>query len=195
LVYGYPVLGVALLLGAIGLPVPSGVTAAAAGALAAQGLFDLQLAAVVAMAGLLAGDVAGYYLGRWAGYAVLERRSAWLGLTRGGVVRAERWFNRWAGLSILLTSSLFTVLSTPVNLLAGASRYQMRWYLPFHAVGRLVWTALYISAGFAFSESVEDLAELLGDLTGLVASVVLLLLLLVAAKQWGKDLLRPGKRP
>jgi membrane-associated protein len=188
MVYGYPVLGLALLLGAVGVPVPSGLTAAAAGALAAQGYLAVGQAAAVAMAGLLAGDLVGYGLGWWAGRELVERHSRWFGLSHNGMARASKLFDRWGGLSIVVTSSLMTVLSTPVNLLAGASRYRMRKYLPFDFVGRLAWTAGYLGAGFAFSESVEDVATFLGDASGFIGSVLVVIALIAVAVRWRKRL-------
>ncbi|HLD13454.1 MAG TPA: hypothetical protein VJB18_01925, partial [Burkholderiales bacterium] len=79
LVYGYPVLGLTLLLGAIGLPVPTGLSAALAGSLAARGSMSWAWAAAVAVTASVLGDAVGYGLGRVLSRRFLERHGRWLG--------------------------------------------------------------------------------------------------------------------
>lgn len=64
LVYGYPVLGVTLFLGALGLHLPSALAFVVAGSLAAQGQMSWLWAGTVGVSGSVAGDAAGYGLGR-----------------------------------------------------------------------------------------------------------------------------------
>ncbi len=64
LLYGYPALGLTLLLGAIGLPLPDGVATTVAGSLASQGRIDWFWAATIVVIASLAGDTVGYGLGR-----------------------------------------------------------------------------------------------------------------------------------
>jgi membrane protein DedA with SNARE-associated domain len=52
LVYGYPILGVTLLLGAVGLPLPTGLSAAVAGSLSALGRMDWLTAGTIAVPGI-----------------------------------------------------------------------------------------------------------------------------------------------
>lgn len=197
LVYGYPALGLGLLLGAIGVPVPSGLFAAAAGALVAQGFLGLEETVVVALCCLIAGDLLGYVIGWWAGQELVQRHGRWVGLTQSVWERATALFERWGGVSLLLTRSLVSALSTPVTLLAGASRYRMRWFLPYDAAGRALWTAIYVGVGYAFNESVEEAAAFLGDLSGLVgsltvAAVIAVLLFRQGRKRWGSAAEPPG---
>ena len=64
LVYGYPALGLILLLGAIGLPLPDGIATTIAGSLASQGRIDWFWAAMIVVLASVLGDAVGYGLGR-----------------------------------------------------------------------------------------------------------------------------------
>ena len=59
LAYGYPILALTLLLGAIGLPVPTGLSAAVAGSLAARGPMSVAWAGATAVAASVLGDTIG----------------------------------------------------------------------------------------------------------------------------------------
>jgi membrane protein DedA with SNARE-associated domain len=47
-----------------------------------------------------------------------------------------------------------------VNLLAGASRYRLRLFLPFAIVGRLIWSSMYLGLGYGFGVAIEAAADL-----------------------------------
>lgn len=172
--YGYPVLALILMAGAAGLPLPSGLSMVVAGSLAAQGHLTWWGAGIVAVVSSVLGDMTGYALGRLAGREFLDRRGRWVGLTPARVSRVEALFSRWGGLSVVLSRSLLSFLSSAVNLLAGASRYRMRVFLPFDVAGRLAWTSAYLGLGYGFGEATEAAADFLSSLGGLLVSVAIL---------------------
>ena len=63
LVYGYPVLGLTLLFGAIGAPLPSALSVVVAGSLIARGQMSWLAASAVVVASSASGDLAGYGFG------------------------------------------------------------------------------------------------------------------------------------
>ncbi|MBI4499424.1 MAG: DedA family protein [Chloroflexi bacterium] len=180
LLYGYPVLGLTLLAGAIGLPLPSGLATVVAGALAAQGRLSWLGSGLVAVVASVVGDMVGYSVGRLLGREFLDRRGRWVGLTSARLDDAEAFFQRWGGLSVLLSRSLLSFLSPAVNLLAGASGYRLRSFLPFDVAGRLAWTVAYLGLGYEFGGSVEAAADFLSSLSGLLVSLGVLIGLLWA---------------
>lgn len=183
LVYGYPALALTVLLGALGAPLPSGLSMVVAGSLAAQGQMRWELLAVVATAASVAGDLAGYGIGRALGGSFLERRGRWLGLTPERRARAERLFDRWGALGVLLSRSLVSVLSSAVNLVAGAGRYRLGAFLAFGIIGRLAWTSAYLGLGYVASGGLEPAADFLTSLTGLLVSLALLAGLAIRLRQ------------
>jgi membrane protein DedA with SNARE-associated domain len=174
LVYGYPALALTLLLGALGAPLPSGLSMVVAGALAAQGQMSWAVLAIVATTASVTGDVAGYGIGRLLGESFLERRGRWFGLTLERRARVERFFRRWGALSVLLSRSLVSVLSSAVNLVAGAGRYGLGAFVMLGIVGRLAWTSAYLGLGYVASGGLEPAADFLRSLTGLLISLALL---------------------
>ena len=105
-IYGPLILGLALLLGAAGLPLPTGLLVLAAGAFARQGLLDWASAGLVALAGVVLGDLISYGLGRWGGgwvqQALVHKRALW--------DRAQPRFRRYGAPAVYSTRVLLTSL-------------------------------------------------------------------------------------
>ncbi len=111
LAYGYPALALSLLLGALGAPLPSGLSMVVAGSLAVQGQIRWELLVIVATAASVTGDLGGYGIGRVLGDGFLESRGRWFGLTPDRRARAEQLFDRWGALGVLLSRSLVSLLA------------------------------------------------------------------------------------
>jgi membrane-associated protein len=174
LVYGYPALFLTLLLGAAtGLPLPTGLSATLAGSLAAQGHMSWLAAAAIAVCASVVGDALGYGLGRVLSERVLERRGRWLGYSPARRARAERLFERFGAVTVLLSRTLVSHLSSVINLLAGISRYRLGAFLALAALGRILWTTAYLGLGYGIAGGLEPATELLRQLTGLVVSLAL----------------------
>ncbi len=176
LVYGYPALGLTLLLGAIGLPLPDGVATTVAGSLASQGRIDWFWAATIVVVASLLGDVIGYGLGRLLSRKFLDRHGRWLGFTAARRARAQSLFDRWGLLTVFITRTFMSYLSSIASVLAGISHYRLPKFLGVALLGRLVWTAGYFGLGYGIG---GDWEAATGFLTNL--SVLLLLLVLLAA--------------
>jgi membrane protein DedA with SNARE-associated domain len=170
LVYGYPILGLTLVLGAAGLPLPTGLSAAVAGSLSALGRMDWLTAGAVAVLASILGDMAAYAIGRLASDRFLRRWGRWLGYMSTRRARAEALFEQWGGLTILLTRSLISQLDTVVSLLAGLHRYRIPAFLTFDALGRVIWTAAYMGLGYLLAGSLDAATEFLKNLTGFLLS-------------------------
>jgi len=185
LVYGYPAIAATLMLGALGLPLPSGLSMVVAGSLAANGLISWPLAAAVATASSVVGDLAGYGVGRGLGSRFVDRWGHWLGLTPLRRVRLDALFERWGAFAVLLSRSLLSVLSSAVNLVAGAGRYRLAAFFALTIVGRAIWTSAYLGLGYVGSAGLEPASDFLASLTGLLVSLALLAGLLVALRRRG----------
>jgi membrane protein DedA with SNARE-associated domain len=175
IVYGYPALGLTLLLGAIGLPLPTGLSTVVAGSLSAGGKLSWPWAAAVALTASVLGDVVGYGAGRLMKREVLERRARWLGYTAARHARIESLFTRLGGLSILLSRTLVSHLSAFVNVFAGAARYRLDRFLAFAVAGRVVWTTAYLGLGYAVGTDLESAAGFLTNVSLLLVCLSLLL--------------------
>lgn len=161
LAYGAPALGLALLVVALGIPLPATLLLLASGAFVRQGVLDARVALVLGLLGSVLGDSGSYCLGRCGGALVLRRvegRALWR--------QARDTFERRGALAIFLTRFMLTPLALPTNLLAGSSRYAYGRFLALDVLGELVWIALYGGLGYAFADQWETISDLAGNLTG-----------------------------
>lgn len=174
LVYGYPVLGLTLLLGAIGVPLPAALVAAVAGSLVAQGQLSGIWAGVVAVTASVAGDLAGYGLGRLANESFLKRWGRWVGYTSKRRIRVADLMDRYEVPTVLLSRTLVSSLSSVVNLLAGMCHYRIARFVALAVVGRVLWTSAYLGLGYAVGGDLEAATRFLQNLVGLLLALTLL---------------------
>ena len=186
LVYGYPVLGLMLLLGAIGLPLPDGLAMTVAGSLAAQERVSWIWAGGIALIASVVGDVIGYGIGRALGQEFLNKRGYWIGYTAARRARVHALFERWGGLTVFITRTFISYLSSVANLLAGVSRFRFSKFVAVAIAGRMLWTAAYLGLGYAIGSDLDAAASFLKNLSLLIVSAVIFA---------GSALVAFGRRP
>ena len=175
LVYGYPVLGLILFLGAVGLPLPDGVATTVAGSLASQGRLDWIWAAAITVVASVLGDAAGYGLGRSLSGKILERHGRWIGYSLSRRTRVQVLFDRWGSLTVFITRTFMSYLSSVASLLAGITRFRLPKFLAVALVGRLIWTAAYMGLGYGIGSDWQAATGFLTNLSVLILSLVALL--------------------
>ena len=176
LIYGLPVLFGVILICSVGIPFPISLLLVAAGSFVEQGEMKLwQVVAVSSVAAVL-GDQIGYGLSRWGGRLLINRIGRRIG-AEGKIAQAEAWTKRWSGAGIFLSRWLITALGPWVNVASGIAAYPWRRFLLWDLLGEVLWVLLYVSIGYAFSNRVQAIAEILGNLTwvviGLIVTVIL----------------------
>lgn len=165
--YGSPMVGVVLLLGALGIPVPGTLIVIASGAFVRQEFLDFYSTPLLALAGAVSGDVVVYGVGRFARIWIQKRfgqSAAWQ--------KAQDFFDRRGGIAIYLTRWLFTPLAVPVNLIAGSSGYPFLKLLVFDVAGELTWIVLYGGLGYAFGSQWELISDFISNFSGLIVGVL-----------------------
>ena len=167
--YGAPALALALLIAAIGAPLPTTLLVVAGGAFARQGLLSTPLTFTLALSAAVLGDSISYGLGVFAGDWVENR----YGQTKAWG-SARNTFQRRGGWTIYITRFLLTSLALPVNLLAGTTHYGYRRFLPLVLAGELTWIIGFGSLGYAFGSQWELVSQFLADFGGLIFGAVLL---------------------
>jgi membrane-associated protein len=176
-VYGLPVLFVALLVGAVGLPLPGSLMLLAAGSFVEQGDMNVWPVLTLSAAGVIIGDNVGYALGRWGGRSLLRRLSRFVGEKR--LKAAEDWLNRYQGAGIFLSRWLITPLSPFINITCGVTGYSWPRFMLYVVAGEALWVLLYVLLGQFFSNRVQEMSELLGDFVWMIVG-----LLFVVALGW-----------
>jgi membrane protein DedA with SNARE-associated domain len=161
--YGLPALFVVLVVASAGVPLPVTLLLVAAGSFVEQGELSLWRVCALACAGAAAGDQIGYAVGRFGGRGLVHRLTARFG-GAAAVGRAEAFTRRWGGAGVFLSRWLFTPLGPWINLTSGAARYAWLRFTVWGVLGEALWVVLYVSLGRLFSDRVQELADLLGNL-------------------------------
>ena len=171
LVYGLPVLFGVILVCSVGVPFPISLMLVAAGSFVEQGEMKLwQVIAVASLAAVL-GDQIGYGLSRWGGRRLVDRLTRKIGV-EDKIKQAEALTKRWSGTGIFFSRWLITALGPWVNVASGMAAYPWRRFLLWDVLGEVLWVILYVSVGYAFSNRVQAISEILGNLTWVVVGLV-----------------------
>ena len=168
--YGAPILGAIVLIGALGVPFPGTLIVVAAGAFSRQDILAWHTTGLIALACVVVGDCLSYGMGYYARDPLLRRFQSsekWS--------QAEETFNRWGGTSVWLTRFLITGLAVPVNLIAGTSKYPFKQFFLYDLFGETIWIFGYGGLGYLFGTQWEVVGELLGNISGLLLGILILL--------------------
>lgn len=166
--YGAPLVGLVLLLGALGFPVGASVVVIAAGAFSQQGFLDWLHAAAVGLAGAVLGDAISFGMGYFAKDWTQRRfgkSPIW--------VNARDSFQQQAGLAIFFTRWLVTAIAIPTNLIAGGSGFKFSRFMIYDITGEIMWIALYGGLGYAFGSQWELVSEFLSNFGGLILGLTI----------------------
>ncbi len=179
--YGYPVLWVAVFVGAIGIPLPISLTLLAMGAFAALGDFNIVLLVILALMASVCGDNVGYFIGRRWGSKLLN----WLAhpkrqrfISPHTVERSRAYFNRRGGWAVFLTRFLFTALGSVTNLLAGIELLPYRHFLFADVPGEALGVTIPLSLGFIFAASWEAVGDIVGTISLLALALLVVIFLI-----------------
>ena len=112
---------------------------------------------VMALAGTLgyfAGALVGWWIGIAGGRPLLERRGRWFHLTPENLHRAERWFDRWGNVGVLI-GRITPVVRSFVSIPAGVFRMPLAPYAVLTLIGSAIWAFGLAGAGYALGSSYE----------------------------------------
>ena len=179
--YGAPILGVIVFIGALGAPFPATLIVIAVGAFCRQGFLSWPMTGLVALSCVVLGDGLSYAMGYYAREPVLRR---FQGSERWA--QAESTFDRWGGMSVLLTRFLITGLAVPVNLISGTSGFPFKRFFLYDLFGEAIWIFGYGGLGYLFGTQWEMVSELLGNLSGFLLGLVILIGSIALALRWSK---------
>ena len=166
--FGAPLVGLILLLGALGLPVGASVVLIAAGAFSQQGILSWPITAVIGLIGALIGDMLSFGMGHYAKEWVEVRfgnSPAW--------ISARKSFQEKAGMAIFFTRWLVTAIAIPTNLIAGGSGFKFSRFMLYDVSGEIIWILLYGGLGYLFGSQWELVSNFLSNFGGLILGLVL----------------------
>ncbi len=134
---------------------------------------------VVALAGTLGyfvGALIGWWIGARGGRPLLERHGRWFHLSHENLERAERWFDRWGNVGVLI-GRITPVVRSFVSIPAGVFRMPIVPYAVLTLIGSALWAFGLAGAGYALGSSYERFHH---DFRWVEYAVVAGVLLLVA---------------
>lgn len=149
---GYFGVFIVLILDNCGIPIPSEATLALAGSLARTGQFNLILVIVVGVLAQTLGTYIAYLIGRYGGEPLVKRYGKYLLISAHDYDRATAWFAK-RGPRAIFVSRLIPVIRTYAGFAAGTFRMDVRKFLRDSALGSLVWTLVFVLAGYAMGDA------------------------------------------
>jgi undecaprenyl-diphosphatase len=160
----------------LGLLVPGESLVLASGFFVHQGLLDLVPVMLAAAVGATLGDNIGYQLGCRLGRSWLLRHGARLGITEPRLGRAEQFFARH-GAKAVFVGRFIGFARALVPFVAGTSRMPYRQFLPYNALGAVLWAVGFVLLGYALGASWQAAERWIGRTStalGVVAALALL---------------------
>lgn len=176
LVYGVPLLFVVIAIASVGVPFPVSLTLVAAGSFAKQGEMKLLPVIVAASLAAIFGDQIGYGISRWGGRRLIDRITRRLGGAEK-IKKAEALSKKWGGPGIFFSRWLITELGPWLNVTSGIARYPWRHFIFWDVLGEVLWVVLYVMLGYIFSDKVQYIAEILGNLAWAILALIIAIIL------------------
>jgi undecaprenyl-diphosphatase len=167
----------------LGVIVPGESLVLVAGFFAAQGLLDLDGLIVVVAIGATLGDSIGYELGRRLGRPGLLRYGGRFGLHKARLDRAEAFFARHGGKSVFL-GRFVGFARALVPFLAGSSRMPYRQFLPYNAMGAILWSIAVVLLGYFLGASWGVAERWIGRASAIIGGVLVVILGLAWLWRW-----------
>lgn len=143
---GGPGIFLAMALESACIPVPSEVVLPLAGILAGRGALTYWAAVAWAVSGQMLGSIVAYLIGLYGNRPLLKRYERFLLFRRDEFENAERWFNRYGEITVLVTR-LLPGIRTFISLPAGMTAMPFWRFIPYSLLGMVPWTAFLVWAG------------------------------------------------
>jgi membrane protein DedA with SNARE-associated domain len=161
-----------------GLPLPSEVIMPTSGLLAATGHLNLALAIVAGAVANLVGSLIAYVLAARFGEPLLLGPGRYAGIRRHHLELADRWFQRW-GLLAVLVGRVLPVIRTYISFPAGLARVDLARFSILTFVGALPWCAALALVGYYLGKHYDRVSGVVEK-----GAIVVALLVVVALVVW-----------
>jgi membrane protein DedA with SNARE-associated domain len=164
-----------------GLPISSEIVVPLGGALASQGKLNLVLVIAVASLANLTGSLIAFWLTRRYGERiVLSRLGRRLGLSRGHLRLANRFFERF-GLWAVFIGRLLPIVRTYISFPAGVSKIGYVRFVLATVAGAIPWNFALAYAGYKLGQQYQTVAK---DISPFVIPIAIVVVILLAAAWW-----------
>src|SRR3981081_1878340 len=184
--WGLPAIFVTMAGESAGLPISSEIVVPLGGALASQGKLNFVLVVLVASLANLVGSLIAFYLTRRYGERlVLSRAGRWMGLSKGHLRLAHRFFDRF-GLWAVFVGRLLPIVRTYISFPAAISKMGYLWFSIATVAGAIPWNFVLAYAGYKLGQHYEAVAHAMAPFV--IPIAVGVVILLAAAWWFGRKL-------
>ena len=185
--YGYFALILLSILESALVPVPSEVTFGFAGAFCTVAVggashFSVWWVILIGTVGSLVGSVIAYELGRTLGRTIVDRWGKWILLTHKDLDAAERWFDKYGSISILI-GRVLPVVRTVISVPAGVAEMKRGRFMVLTTLGSLIWVSLLTGLGYAAGSNWQRVSN---DFHKAQTPVIIVIMLLLAWALWAR---------
>ncbi len=116
------------------------------GALAGTGTLSLPILLVVIFSAAVAGDTVNFWIGRYAGNALMTGRFSGL-IRKEWIDHTRRFYAQWGGITIII-ARFVPYVRTFAPFLAGVGDMHYGWFITYNIVGAALWTGILVLGGF-----------------------------------------------
>jgi membrane protein DedA with SNARE-associated domain len=168
--YGYFAIILLVGLESAGVPLPGETALVSAAVFAGQGTLNIYWVIACAAAAAIAGDNAGYWVGREFGFPLIYKYGKAIRVDEGRLKVAQYLFMRHGG-KIVFFGRFVAILRAFAAFLAGVNRLSWPRFLLFNALGGIVWAGLVGFGGYFLGLAFEHYARPVG-LAALICAVI-----------------------
>ena len=171
--YGVWLVAAFIELETIGFPLPAEAALMAAGIFARTRGLDLWSLIVASTVAAVLGNVAGFWIGRRFGQALLQRYGARVGLTDARLRIGQWLFERYGGRFVFVARFL-PFLRNMAAILAGTNAMPQHVFYLASTAAAVVWVVGYSLAAYSLGEAFMEAASPAAVVLGLVAVAIIL---------------------
>lgn len=182
--WGYTALFVATFVASMGIPVGSEIALAYGGVLASGSVasaghhFSLAGVILVALAGEVAGSMAGYGIGYFGGRTLVDRVGKYILLSHQDLDRAEGWFDRHGGIAAFV-GRLIPLARSFISFAAGLAEMRVLAFFVATTAASAIFVATLVSIGYSLGSSWQSAVHKF-NVVGYVAAALIVLAIVLA---------------
>jgi len=182
--YGLFLLFLLVGLESMGIPLPGETALIAASVLASQGHYSIVWVIVLAAAGAIVGDNAGYWIGRKGGRALLRKIPYLRDYFERILPPAERFFEKH-GAKAVFFGRFVSILRVTAAWLAGISHMPWWRFLFWNAAGGIIWATVFGVVAYYSGRAAADAINEYGLYAG-AGLIVVIAIAVVGIHFWRK---------
>lgn len=181
--YGLVLIYLNVLADQIGLPIPAYPVLILSGAMLSQGQYSAPHILMISVVATLMADIGWFLAGRRHGRKVMAKLCR-ISLSPDSCVRQSEAIFLRMGPPALLFCKFIPGFASIASAMAGALGTRKLTFLIYDGIGAAIWAGVAVGLGFAFSNAIDQLLDVLETMGKWGAAFILGLLVLFIASKW-----------